>query len=42
MSYYVDEIKINLSTYNVDEDLYKHKLRAYAQAFFQFTYMTSH
>jgi len=42
MSYCVDEIKENLSTYNVDEDLYKHKLKAYAKAFFQFSYMTSH
>ncbi len=42
MSYCVNEIKENLSTYNVDEDLYKHKLRAYAQAFFQFIYMTFH
>ncbi len=42
MSYCVDEIKENLLAYNVDEDLYKHKLKAYAQSFFQFTYMTFH
>jgi hypothetical protein len=42
MLYFLDEIKVNLSTYNVDEDLYKHKFKTYAYSFFQFTYMTFH
>ncbi len=36
------KLKKTFLAYNVDEDLYKHKLKAYAQSFFQFTYMTFH
>jgi hypothetical protein len=42
MMYCVDEIKENLMVYKTDEDLYHHKLKAYAHLFLKFTHMPPH
>jgi hypothetical protein len=42
MMYCVDEIKENLMVYKTDENLYHHKIKAYAHMFLKFTHMPPH